>query len=520
MNQRLLAIGLMLMFATFSANNAHAQIETLVMPGELIEGHAEVETECSSCHLAFERGKQPELCLACHEDVASDIDGKIGFHGLFEKAREENCANCHADHKGRDADVVNLDEGGFDHDFTDFPLQSGHASVGCVDCHDEGVKHREAPQECFSCHEPDNVHGEFVGTGCDGCHESTTWDDITFDHDTTDFRLIGHHVDVACGDCHEVETFEDTPSTCFGCHVEDDVHNGRSGEDCGNCHSPLDWSDTSFDHDRDTRFLLAGRHKELVCDDCHSADPFEETLDMGCVSCHLEDDNHDDHFGDSCDTCHVPDDWEMVTFDHDRDTEYVLLGGHLTIECNDCHIEPIFEVTLATSCDSCHLDDDPHEGSVGTECAACHTEAKWEDPLFFDHDLTFFPLLGKHADNECEDCHESQAFKSTESACNTCHADEDPHRGNFPERCDSCHNPVAWDRWLFDHDIQTAFPLAGAHVGVACADCHRNSLEKMKAVDGSCGSCHRSDDVHDGEFGFDCGRCHSDVSFKEVRSLQ
>ena len=45
---------------------------------------------------------ESKLCLACHEDVASDIDGKVGFHGLFGKANEDSCATCHKDHLGRD----------------------------------------------------------------------------------------------------------------------------------------------------------------------------------------------------------------------------------------------------------------------------------------------------------------------------------------------------------------------------------------------------------------------------------
>jgi hypothetical protein len=72
----------------------------------------------------------------------------------------------------------------------------------------------------------------------------------------------------------------------------------------------------------------------------------------------------------------------------------------------------------------------------------------------------------------------------------------------------------------FDHDLQTEFPLAGAHVTVNCDDCHRSPLERIKAIDRSCRTCHRSHDVHDGEFGTDCGRCHTADSFSEVRSIQ
>jgi hypothetical protein len=74
--------------------------------------------------------------------------------------------------------------------------------------------------------------------------------------------------------------------------------------------------------------------------------------------------------------------------------------------------------------------------------------------------------------------------------------------------------------WLFDHNSQTEFVLDGAHVEVACDNCHRSSLASMQNIGNSCGDCHRTDDVHDSEFGVDCGRCHTENSFTEVRSLQ
>jgi hypothetical protein len=243
-------------------------------------------------------------------------------------------------------------------------------------------------------------------------------------------------------------------------------------------------------------------------------------MSMDCVSCHLEDDEHDAHRGDQCDTCHNNSAWSEPTFDHDRDTTYALIGGHLEPACNDCHVDPIFEVALNTSCESCHIEDDVHEQSLGTQCEACHTEVNWQDPVFFDHDLSPFPLLGHHGEAECEDCHQSQTFSDTDSGCVSCHQDEDPHRGNFDDQCAACHNPVGWDKWTFDHNLQTTFTLEGAHVDVACDDCHRSPLQKMKSTGTSCGSCHRASDLHDGEFGPNCGRCHSADSFSDVRSVQ
>jgi hypothetical protein len=502
-------------------NSATAQtIESLVMPGPVTESHAEVETECSSCHEPFSRGQQRTLCITCHEDVGLDIERGVGFHGLFAEARDGRCADCHTDHEGRDSVIVILDENTFDHDFTDYPLLGRHGEAACADCHEPEKKHREAPSDCVSCHLDDDVHDGFTGTECSDCHNETEWLDIEFDHDTTDYPLLGKHMEVACGDCHEDKTLRNTPTTCYGCHAEDDSHNGRSGQNCENCHNPSSWDDSSFDHSRDTEFRLDGGHASLSCGDCHSEDPFADTLEMACVSCHLEDDNHEQHFGDQCDTCHATDLWTSPFFDHDVDTEHALIGAHESIECTDCHIEPIFEVELLTACNDCHAEDDPHEGEQGIVCKDCHNESSWQDDVFFDHDLTRFPLLGSHAEVECESCHETHVFRDAPELCVDCHIEDDPHEGRFHEDCASCHNPVDWPEWMFDHDTETAFPLSGAHLEVLCDDCHRQPLASMSKLVGRCGDCHRADDIHDREFGTDCGRCHSADSFSNVEAIK
>ena len=502
-------------------SDAFAQdIETLVMPGEVIAGHVDIEAECSSCHAMFDKSAQRQLCMDCHEDVAADVTASVGYHGLHPEASVEQCATCHTDHEGRKAEIVILDTTGFDHNFTDFELTGKHLDTKCDECHSDGEKHREAPSDCVACHRDDEPHSETMDDDCAACHQTAGWADAKFDHDATDFALIGKHQQAACLDCHEDRTFPNPPTTCFGCHEADDAHDGRSGQQCESCHNPTDWHDSSFDHARDTDFPLEGKHQEAACSDCHSEQPFEDEMNVACVSCHLDDDTHDKHRGGKCEACHVSTDWKQPFFEHDIHTDYKLLGGHRGIACNDCHIEPVFDVQLITSCDSCHLDDDPHEALLGQQCENCHTEVSWQDPVFFDHDLTRFPLHGVHAEQECESCHTTKAYANEDTGCVSCHRDDDPHKGNFQDRCGACHNPVSWDIWTFDHDLQTNFPLDGAHVDVGCGDCHRMTLDKIKATAGNCRDCHRADDVHDGEFGTDCGRCHGAASFNEVRSLQ
>ena len=515
----LIGVTMTVVALTFSDSSAQ-DIETVLMPGDVIAGHAEIEAECSSCHAMFNKSAQRGLCLDCHEDVSADVGASVGYHGLHPQARKEQCASCHTDHEGRDADIVLLSENDFDHSLTDFELLGAHLENDCGDCHAVGQKHREAPSDCVSCHRDDNPHEDTMGDDCASCHQSTEWADTKFDHNTTGFPLVGKHRESACLDCHEDRSFLNAPFTCYGCHASDDAHDGRSGQDCGSCHNPTDWHDSSFDHSRDTDFALEGKHAEAACGDCHTENPFEDEMNRACASCHLEDDAHDKHRGNQCDTCHNSKDWTEPSFDHDIHTDYRLLGGHREVACNDCHVEPVYDVALTTSCDSCHREDDPHEETLGSQCESCHTEVTWQNPVFFDHDLSRFPLHGVHEEQECDSCHATQAFAGEKRGCASCHDDDDPHKGNFLDRCDACHNPVAWTIWTFNHDAQTEFSLEGAHVNVACDDCHRIPLDKMKSIDGGCRDCHRAHDVHDGEFGSDCGRCHTAETFTEVRSLQ
>jgi len=518
---RTLAVILIIMTTfLFIPEKATAQLETLVMPGEVIEGHAEIEADCDSCHASFARDKQRALCMDCHEKIAEDVLNRRGYHGLFNNARDNQCATCHTDHEGRDAQIVVLESRVFDHKLTNFALHGEHAELACADCHQQGDKYRNAPLECVACHEDDSVHKGALGNECGSCHASTGWRDVEFDHDATGFSLIGNHRQAVCVDCHTDRAFQPAPTACIDCHANDDVHEGKSGPECGNCHSPTDWLDPSFNHPRDTRFALRGSHANLTCSDCHSEEPFDDNLNTDCVSCHRADDSHDGHFGERCDSCHAATEWTDLMFNHARDVGHELLGSHATADCQSCHVEPIFEVSLSAGCNSCHAVDDPHEGTQGTTCNDCHNEIGWTDDLFFDHDLTRFPLLGAHGSQECVACHTSQVFRDASTACVDCHRDDDRHEGRLGDVCGLCHNPVDWKSWLFDHDTQTAFPLLGAHVAVECAACHRNSLQQQLRLGSRCADCHRSDDVHDGEFGADCGRCHSADSFEDVRSIR
>ncbi|GAB4178718.1 MAG: cytochrome c3 family protein [Rhodocyclaceae bacterium] len=490
-------------------------IESVVMPGKLIQGHADLEAECRNCHVRFDRSAQTGLCLACHRKVAGDVRAGQGYHG---RLRQKECRACHTDHKGRDALVVSLDEKKFDHARTDFELAGKHTRLACKDCHKPKIKHRDTPSACIACHERDDKHEGSLGRLCGNCHDARNWKEIRFDHGKTRFPLAHKHADVKCADCHRDRNFRQTPRQCIACHRKDDAHKGSVGPRCESCHDERDWRVSSFEHDRKTHFPLRDKHHALKCQSCHRAEVQHTPAD--CLACHRKDDAHKGSLGARCESCHNERGWRASSFDHDRKTHFPLLGKHRSAKCQSCHKEPASAVKLPLECLACHRAEDPHKGRLGEKCERCHTEKSWKETRF-DHDRdTRYPLRGLHRNAKCAACHRDPAFREkTPEACVACHRKDDEakgHRGRYAEKCESCHTERGWKRTIFDHDRDTRYRLTGKHGAVKCDSCHRGVLyrDKPKA---ECFGCHEKDDRHEAQLGRDCGSCHDERSWKETR---
>ena len=228
-------------------------IETLVMPGRVIQGHAKYEGECKKCHEPFNRAGQTLLCMECHKDVANDIHAHTGYHG--KQTEDKPCRDCHVEHKGRDARITEFDQSKFNHDLTDYPLKDAHADKGklkCAGCHKAGKKFRDAPGTCIGCHKKNDVHKGVLGKECQNCHQETRWKQVHFDHSKTRFALLGKHADIRCKACHAKERYKNLPLECIGCHRKDDKHKGSQGASCEKCHDEKSWKRTRFDHDKET----------------------------------------------------------------------------------------------------------------------------------------------------------------------------------------------------------------------------------------------------------------------------
>jgi len=275
-------------------------------------------------------------------------------------------------------------------------------------------------------------------------------------------------------------------------------------EDCSKCH---------------VRFDRAAQDR--LCIDCHKdvgRDMRERTGYHGrqkaqpCRACHT------DHKGR---TARIAP-FDKQNFDH-TEADFRLRGKHRQVACDKCHLAVKKYREAPSDCFACHRQDDVHKGSLGVQCADCHTENDWKEKARFDHGRTRFPLKDKHATAKCTDCHLNGAdYKDAPRTCIGCHKKDDDsargHKGLYGERCDSCHGTKGWKPALFNHDTDTRFPLKGRHRASECADCHRGHLFEQK-VGTACIDCHRKDDDgprgHKGSLGRDCAACHVETGWRD-----
>lgn len=418
-------------------------------------------------------------------------------------------------------------------------LIQGHAKFEkeCKQCH-KPFKRSEQNDLCLSCHDHKLIandvrkrkgyHGRLRGEACSHCHTDhkgrnkkiVIINERTFNHKWTDFPLRGKHASprIKCKSCHKPgKKFRQAPGTCYACHRKDDKHKGRFGKSCDNCHNERDWKQVRFDHSK-TDYPLIGKHRDAKCKSCHKNKDHKKTPKK-CYSCHRKDDDHKGYFGSKCDSCHSPRGWDRSSFNHRQESGFALLGKHRRIKCTSCHKAPPKKQKMGETCYDCHRTDDVHKGKQGRRCEQCHDEQSWKNALF-DHGLTGFPLLGKHASPKvkCKSCHKSKTFRLKSSRCVACHRRDDEHKGRLGAYCETCHIARSWKLWTFDHNKQTDFRLTGKHRGLKCTVCHTEPVKTVR-LSGTCYDCHEQDDIHDGDFGRFCGRCHVTSSFRRIRNL-
>lgn len=452
-----------------------------ISPGDLSNAHANLEgmSKCTSCHDLGNKVTNTK-CLECHKEIQSLISQKRGYHANA-TVKDKDCFECHSEHHGRKFDMVRFDEKKFNHDLTTYKLEGQHAVTDCRKCHspdhiqNTDLRKREntflgLTKECLSCH--DDYHQKTLSNNCTTCHDLKAFRPAPkFDHNKSKFRLSGKHIGIDCKECHKVNTkngkefqqFTNIPhSDCVACHK--DPHKGRIEGKCSQCHT-----DRSF-----TEFIWRAR------------------------------------------------------FDH-ATTDFKLKGKHTSIDCFECHKKTtdaarVFQFSPAVSenqCAACH--QDVHKGKLGTNCSQCHTETSFvsltsNTKTSFNHNVTDYPLEGKHLGVDCMKCHKGRYTDPINfSACKNCHTDY--HKGELTKNgispdCAECHSVKEG----FDHSSyslaqhqKTKFPLEGGHAATPCFACHVSEKRWSFKKDGSaCTQCHKN--VHEDRFAVngitDCKRCH------------
>jgi Cytochrome c7 and related cytochrome c/Cytochrome c3 len=184
-----------------------------------------------------------------------------------------------------------------------------------------------------------------------------------------------------------------------------------------------------------------------------------------------------------------------------------------TVLCLDCHKEIAADLKQTRGFHG-------HTFKPGAKCNACHTEHKGRngdvvrfDRAAFDHTQTGYLLDGRHATTPCAACHVAgKKMREAPITCFGCHEKVDQHKGKLGKECQDCHTTTSWPKTKFDHD-KTRFPLKGAHIRTACADCHADPTYKNAPRE--CIACHARDDAHKGTRGPGCGDCHNEVKWKD-----
>src|SRR6185312_1746832 len=212
-----------------------------------------VEVPCMGCHLGNRYKGTPKECVSCH--APDDI---------HRGDRGPKCGNCHATSGWKTAKFDHKKE-------TGFALEGAHANVDCQDCHRSGNLKDKIPKDCLGCHQGQDSHAGRLGAQCGECHGNDKWQPVSFEH-TRDghWELSGRHQKVACHSCHTAAVAtQKLPTDCATCHRASDVHAGKLGMQCDQCHTTEGWKTSiAFDHDL-TNFPLVGLHVAVPCEQCH-----------------------------------------------------------------------------------------------------------------------------------------------------------------------------------------------------------------------------------------------------------
>jgi hypothetical protein len=347
---------------------------------ELLGAHANI-SNCSDCHNG-NYTTTPNLCNDCHNDAFTNAQNPNHVAAGI----PAQCEQCH----NSTAWIPST----FNHTLAGFELLGAHLNIQCSNCHQGTITGLNS--ECISCHQDDyNVAPEHSAQGyptnCELCHNSIAWNQVTFNHNATNFPLTGAHISVNCSDCHE-SGFSGTTTICYDCHQQNYQQSSNPNHtalslptDCLQCHTTNpNWEPATFPiHNQ--FYQLIGAHANITnCGNCHNGN-YNNTPNT-CIGCHQSDYNGTTdpphltlNFSFDCLTCHNMNGWTPANFNHNF---YPISNHHNNVNCNQCHSESNYQ----PQCLSCHMDDflEEHDPGDPTNCWDCHSTSDWDDSPILD----------------------------------------------------------------------------------------------------------------------------------------
>jgi len=280
-------------------------------------------TPCAACHTTvrvspspagtaagaltattFVRLKMPSAtCTDCHADAHAAQPAVLSAKG--------GCSACHTVRGFAPSTTTVASHAAFR-----FALDGAHASAVCAACH--GSERPGLPAlriatgkakfafavgdtACAGCHADPHAGRYLAGgaravLGCKGCHGTTKFRPsivTVAEHRTLGYALEGAHLAVPCADCHRelsapagrgslrlnavalpaLPFTQSRGATCTGCHAESHGAQFARRKDrgaCDACHTVSRFAGAErFDHDKQTKFALAGAHAAVPCAKCH-----------------------------------------------------------------------------------------------------------------------------------------------------------------------------------------------------------------------------------------------------------
>jgi hypothetical protein len=240
----------------------------MVSPGPLVQGHAELATDCFACHTPLQ-GAAADRCIVCHalpEIGLRTTKGvvvtrarpiKVSFH---QELGDPNCMACHSDHAG--PKLTQRSRKPFSH----------------------AMLRESTRDSCATCHAaPANEMHRRLNVACSKCHQTQAWKPAGFDHAALPAAQASR-----CEACHKAPA--------------DKLHGQISGN-CAQCHKLPAWKPANFDHDR---FFPLGRDHNASCVTCHSAGNYSQYTCYGChehTPANMQARHREEAAGENLDNC-------------------------------------------------------------------------------------------------------------------------------------------------------------------------------------------------------------------------